>query len=124
MGISESEVKQIAILKQQYVSLDKNYGTDDQPITLENLIPAKFKSDSISSNTENIDSFNEIINCIPDNRSADIVRTMFGIGTQTLTLEELSSRFNISSERVRQLKEYGINWLKKYKQNDLKDLYD
>ena len=121
MGISETEVKQIATLKQQYASLDKNYGTEDKPITLENLIPSKFESDSISLEDSNIEELNEIISCIPDNRSADIVRTMFGIGTQSLTLEELSSRFNISSERVRQLKEWGINWLKKYKRNDLKD---
>lgn len=121
MEISEAEVKQIILLKQHYNSIDENHGTEDEPLTLENLIPSKFNSDEEFLKKDKIIGLNLIISSIPDNRSADIVRTMFGIGTRSLTLEELASRFNMSSERVRQLKESGIEWLKKNKSNILKE---
>lgn len=121
MQLSEEEVRQIKLTKQHYASFDTNYGSEEEPITLENLIPSKFEADSDCAKHDRIDGLNYIINSMPDNRMADIVRTMFGIGTQELTLEELASRLNISSERVRQLKEKGIDWLIKNKREELKD---
>ena len=39
-----------------------------------------------------------------------------------MTLDEIAMRFNMCSERVRQLKEDGIKWLRDNKSDELKEL--
>ena len=45
-------------------------------------------------------------------RERDIVKSFFGIGCQEMTLEEIGERFNLTRERVRQIKEKAIRKLK------------
>jgi RNA polymerase primary sigma factor len=45
-------------------------------------------------------------------RERDIVRYFFGIGTQEMTLEEIGEQFNLTRERVRQIKEKAIRRLR------------
>ena len=45
-------------------------------------------------------------------REKDIVRMFFGIGEQEKTLEEIGDRFNLTRERVRQIKEKAIRRLR------------
>ena len=45
-------------------------------------------------------------------READILRKFFGIGVQEKTLEEIGIEFNLTRERVRQIKEKAIRKLK------------
>ena len=41
-------------------------------------------------------------------REKDIIQMFFGIGCQEMTLEEIGDRFNLTRERVRQIKEKSI----------------
>ncbi len=45
-------------------------------------------------------------------RERDIVKNFFGIGCQEMTLEEIGERFNLTRERVRQIKEKAIRKLR------------
>jgi RNA polymerase primary sigma factor len=45
-------------------------------------------------------------------READILRKFFGIGVPEKTLEEIGIEFNLTRERVRQIKEKAIRKLK------------
>jgi RNA polymerase primary sigma factor len=45
-------------------------------------------------------------------RERDIVRYFFGIGTPEMTLEEIGEQFNLTRERVRQIKEKAIRRLR------------
>ena len=45
-------------------------------------------------------------------RERDIVKMFFGIGYQEMTLEEIGDRFDLTRERVRQIKEKAIRRLR------------
>ena len=45
-------------------------------------------------------------------RERDIIKLFFGISTQEMTLEEIGERFNLTRERVRQIKEKAIRRLR------------
>ena len=45
-------------------------------------------------------------------REKEIIRMFFGIGEQEKTLEEIGDRFNLTRERVRQIKEKAIRRLR------------
>lgn len=53
-------------------------------------------------------------------RERDILRMFFGIGCLELTLEEIGAKFNLTRERVRQIKEKAIRKLKGQKSKLLK----
>jgi RNA polymerase primary sigma factor len=45
-------------------------------------------------------------------RESDIIKMFFGIGYQEMTLEEIGDKFNLTRERVRQIKEKAIRRLR------------
>lgn len=53
-------------------------------------------------------------------RERDILKMFFGIGCQEMTLEEIGSKFDLTRERVRQIKEKAIRRLKGQKSRLLK----
>ena len=53
-------------------------------------------------------------------RERDILKMFFGIGCQEMTLEEIGAKFDLTRERVRQIKEKAIRRLKGQKSKLLK----
>lgn len=53
-------------------------------------------------------------------RSHDIIRMYFGLGTREMTLTEISEKFGVTSERIRQLKEKALDIIKPNVQKYLK----
>lgn len=101
------------------LSLDLSY---DDENTLLDMVP----NDNISpdSNLEYSylqNAIVEIIKELPD-RLSDIVRMSFGIQTEALNLEEIGCRFGLGAERVRQLLNKALVFLKKNNYDDLKKL--
>ena len=45
-------------------------------------------------------------------REHDILRMFFGLGCDSMTLENISTKFGLTSERVRQVKDNAIKSLK------------
>lgn len=56
-------------------------------------------------------------------REKDIIRMFFGIGEQEKTLEEIGDRFNLTRERVRQIKEKAIRRLRSNSRSKLLKTY-
>lgn len=57
-------------------------------------------------------------------RERDILKMFFGIGCQEMTLEEIGAKFDLTRERVRQIKEKAIRRLKGQKSKLLKSYLD
>ena len=53
-------------------------------------------------------------------REREILKLFFGIGCQEMTLEEIGAKFDLTRERVRQIKEKAIRRLKGQKSRPLK----
>ncbi|MBT8391344.1 MAG: sigma-70 family RNA polymerase sigma factor, partial [Ignavibacteria bacterium] len=68
---------------------------------------------------------NEVLRVLStlDEREAEVIRLSFGIGTgQKATLEEIGDKFNLTRERIRQIKEKALRKLRTSKRSDkLKD---
>jgi RNA polymerase primary sigma factor len=56
-------------------------------------------------------------------RERDIVKNFFGIGCQEMTLEEIGEKFNLTRERVRQIKEKAIRKLRNSARSKLLQSY-
>jgi RNA polymerase primary sigma factor len=59
-----------------------------------------------------------------DEREAEVIRLSFGIGTgQKATLEEIGEKFNLTRERIRQIKEKALRKLRTSKRSDKLKVY-
>ncbi|MDR3253319.1 MAG: RNA polymerase sigma factor RpoD/SigA [Tannerella sp.] len=56
-------------------------------------------------------------------READIIKLFFGIGTPEVTLEEIGDKFDLTRERVRQIKEKAIRRLRQGSRSKLLKAY-
>jgi RNA polymerase primary sigma factor len=57
-------------------------------------------------------------------READVIRLNYGIGNQpAMTLQEIGDTFDLSRERVRQIREKGIRRLKHQSKNKMLKKY-
>lgn len=80
---------------------------DDSPIADRSLI-----SESLSKEIDRaLQTLSE--------RESDIVKMFFGIGSQEMTLEEIGDKFNLTRERVRQIKEKAIRRLRQNSRSKL-----
>jgi len=64
---------------------------------------------------------NELANALSvlSNREAEVIKLAFGIGTgNKATLEEIGERFNLTRERIRQIKEKALRKLRSSKRSD------
>ena len=94
---------------------------EDNNSTIGDLIPSYAKSDDDLIIDSDKEELNKIISNLP-NRNADIIRMFFGIGMQSLSLEEIGVRFGMSEERIRQLREEGLEILRSNYSEELKKL--
>lgn len=124
LEVSEKEVKKAQHISGRHVSMDAPLGTDS-----ENDMYEVFASkDNESPENELLEgSLNDEISRILDTlspREADIIRLYFGIGqSYPLTLEEIGEKFDLTRERVRQLKEKGLRKLKQKSRSKLLKSY-
>ena len=81
---------------------------DDSPMADSNL-----NQESLSKEVER--ALNQL-----HERERDILKMFFGIGCQEMTLEEIGAKFDLTRERVRQIKEKAIRRLKGQKSRLLK----
>jgi len=77
----------------------------------------------MADNTLNQESLSKEVNRALEQlnaRERDILKMFFGIGCQEMTLEEIGAKFDLTRERVRQIKEKAIRRLKGQKSKLLK----
>ncbi len=125
LEVSEKDVKKAQHISGRHVSMDAPLGSDS-----ENDMYEVFASkDSEKANEDDLleGSLNDEIGRILETlapREADIIKLYFGIGqSYPLTLEEIGDKFDLTRERVRQLKEKGLRKLKQKSRSKLLKSY-
>ncbi|HKC67640.1 MAG TPA: sigma-70 family RNA polymerase sigma factor [Bacteroidia bacterium] len=109
----------------RHVSMDAPLSINDEGGSMYDVMEEK---DSLSPDKELlIDSLRQEIerslNTLTS-READVVRLYFGLnGNQSLTLEEIGARFDLTRERVRQIKEKAVRRLKHTSRSKLLKTY-
>lgn len=125
LEISSDEVAYILQISGRQVSMDAPFSNGDE--NKSTLMDVLHNDDQPMPDTDLMqDSLkNEVADILStlDEREAEVIRLTFGIGrNQKATLEEIGERFNLTRERIRQIKENALRKLRSSKRsNKLKD---
>ncbi len=125
LEISSEEVAYILQISSRQVSVDAPFNNSDENKTT--LMDVLHNEEQPMPDTDLMqDSLkNEVASILStlDEREAEVIRLSFGIGSnQKATLEEIGERFNLTRERIRQIKENALRKLRSSKRsNKLKD---
>jgi len=125
LEISSDEVAYILQISSRQVSVDAPFNNGDE--NKSTLMDVLHNDEQPMPDTELMhDSLkNEVADILStlDEREAEVIRLSFGIGSnQKATLEEIGERFNLTRERIRQIKENALRKLRSSKRsNKLKD---
>ena len=114
LQINEKDVESVNDFNINYISLDKPLHTLTEESMLDRLV------DSSSESTDNKVDYKqsleiEVMRCLESlsERDKNIVQYYFGIGIpQPLTLNEIALKYEITCERVRQIKDKAIRQLR------------
>ncbi|MGB1040799.1 MAG: sigma-70 family RNA polymerase sigma factor, partial [Flavobacteriales bacterium] len=124
LEVSEKEVKKAQHISGRHVSMDAPLGTDSN-----NDMYEVFANDDVDAPEDDLlegslqDEIGRILETL-STREADIIKLYFGIGqSYPLTLEEIGDKFDLTRERVRQLKEKGLRKLKQKSRSKLLQSY-
>ena len=124
LEVSEKEVKKAQHISGRHVSMDAPLGTDSN-----NDMYEVFANKDLDSPEDDLlegslqDEIGRILETL-STREADIIKLYFGIGqSYPLTLEEIGDKFDLTRERVRQLKEKGLRKLKQKSRSKLLKSY-
>ena len=104
----------------RHVSVDAPF-VDGEDNSLLDVLPTEDSPMADSSLTQ--ESLSKEVNRALEQlnpRERDILKMFFGIGCQEMTLEEIGAKFDLTRERVRQIKEKAIRRLKGQKSKLLK----
>lgn len=93
-----------------HVSLDKPM-SDDNEGTMLDIMPDDGPRTDESVDRESLRTDIDQVLMVLNTRERDIIRLAFGLGCQELTLEEIGDRYDLTRERVRQVKEKAIRKL-------------
>lgn len=120
------DVKDALIFNARNASLDAPVSNSEDAATLLELLP---ENDESYNPEKELDKeslkkdLQRIIQTLPP-RDAEILSEAYGLnGMFPLSLEELSKKYNLSRERVRQIKDKAIARLKCYSKNKLLKMY-
>ncbi len=113
LELSPANVREVIKNTGRHISLDAPLAQDEEG----NMYDVLLSEDAFSPDKELLaDSLRKeierVLNTLPQ-READIIRLYFGLnGKHGHTLEEISEKYNLTRERVRQIKERAIKRLK------------
>lgn len=120
LEVSADEVAYILQIAGRQISVDAPLSSgDENKSTLMDVLyneelpmpDAELMHDSLKKEVENMLS-------MLDTREAEVIRLSFGIGSnQKATLEEIGERFNLTRERIRQIKEKALRKLRTSKRS-------
>ncbi|MFM7913726.1 MAG: RNA polymerase sigma factor RpoD/SigA, partial [Bacteroidota bacterium] len=114
LEISSAEVGETSTLSLRHLSMDAPV-TDDEDVKLMDRLEDKDRNLQPGQGLEQESLVADIESSLHElpSREAEIIRCFFGIsGRSVLGLDELSARFELSRERVRQIKERSLRRLR------------
>lgn len=125
LEVPEYKIKESMRVAGRHVSMDAPLSASDDGGTLLDVMQ-NFDSPKADKNLMNESLQREIersLSTLTD-KEREIVRLFFGIGmNHGMTLEEIGSKFNLTRERVRQIKEKAIRRLRHTSRNKLLKAY-
>ncbi len=113
LSLKETEIQDVIKISNPYMSLDAPIQKGEESKLIDIL-----KDETLESPEENVlkSALNkEVMTVLStlDEKEKEVVKLYFGIGVDTAyTLEEIGQKFNLTRERVRQIKEKAIKRLK------------
>lgn len=107
-GIPSDKIYAILNMSSKLISVDSPF-KDEEEGTYIDIIPNQNspKADAELMKESKDSDIAKVLSPLGP-RSHDIIRMYFGLGTRELTLTEISEKFGITSERVRQIKEKAL----------------
>ena len=121
LNVSEDEINDVLLNTNSCSSMDIQIGDDDNSTTIGDLLSNGEIADQNLMFDSNKFKIRQILSKLK-NREADIIRMYYGIDSQELSLEEIGTRFGMTGERIRQLKEEILNKLFTNYSNELREL--
>ena len=123
IDLPEEKVEEAMKANNRHVSMDAPFvdGEDNSllDVLADNDMPMADKALVQESLRKEIDRAIELLN----DREQKVVRAFFGIGSPEMTLEEIGEKYNLTRERVRQIKEKAIRRLRHNTKNKLLKTY-
>lgn len=111
LGVTKEKVSESLMNSGNYISLYNPVSHGSESSLIDVLCDPHLPTDGVLIQESLFKDVNRCIAVLPD-RECEVLKLYFGIGYQSpLTLEEISDRFNLSRERVRQLKDKAIQQL-------------
>ena len=93
-------------------SLDAPFQDDETSSLIDIMTDEDAKGTDDLTERESLSKDLDRVLAVLSEREAQVLRMLFGIGCQEMTLEEIGERFGLTRERVRQIKEKAIRKLK------------
>lgn len=123
IDLPEEKVEEAMKANNRHVSMDAPFvdGEDNSllDVLADNNMPMADKALVEESLRKEIDRAIDLLN----DREQKVVRAFFGIGSPEMTLEEIGDKYNLTRERVRQIKEKAIRRLRHNTKNKLLKTY-
>ena len=123
IDLPEEKIEEAMKANNRHVSMDAPFvdGEDNSllDVLADNNMPMADKALVQESLRKEIDRAIELLN----DREQKVVRAFFGIGSPEMTLEEIGDKYNLTRERVRQIKEKAIRRLRHNMKNKLLKTY-
>ena len=125
LELSDAEVKQSLSNNNRHVSMDAPIGSDDESRNMyDTMYDDELPDPEYELMRESLRREIERSLATLTAREADVIRLYFGLqGAQPLTLEEIGEQFDLTRERVRQIKEKAIRRLKHTSRSKLLKAY-
>ena len=113
LNMDETHVKDMMAISREIISLEKQVSTNAGATSLGCFIEdRRYDAPEQESVNHALEADIDKILSSLDNREADIIRCRFGLGKQKpLSLKEISDRYDISKERVRQIEQNALKRL-------------
>jgi RNA polymerase primary sigma factor len=113
LGVSVEMVKDTLLRARDVWSLDASFKEDDDHSLLHVLSDDSQKAPDIDVMDESVrDQVEDVLGSL-DARESEVLRLYFGLGDdEAMTLEEIGTRFSLTRERVRQIKEKALRRLR------------
>ena len=123
IDLPEDKIEEAMKVNNRHVSMDAPFvDVEDNSlldVLADNDMPMADKALVQESLRKEIDRAIELLN----DREQKVVRAFFGIGSPEMTLEEIGEKYNLTRERVRQIKEKAIRRLRHNTKNKLLKTY-
>lgn len=114
-GMKIKDIRNLMKMTTKHVSVDAPMGSDSDDLPMINILKNNVEEDP-DTDLHKESLRNEIRNVLAvlNQREADIITAYFGMGEdRSLSLEEIGTKFGLTRERVRQIKERAIRRLRK-----------